>query len=166
MSLVDQAALNGLNASLIELVGVPDLAPILIAVRFLPVGLGSMVGMSRDPARFDVVRGRRLEAEISLLVSAATPQETRDKVNLVVTALLASDRAQARRLGLLKCELRKRGLPRELEDTPQGPQEIDLRFTILYEYIHDPTQAADRIGEIDLHLLGPGEPQVFHINPT
>ncbi len=166
MDLVDQAALNGLNTSLIELIGIPDLTPMLLSSRYLSVGLGSMVGMSRDPARYDVVRGRRLEAEISVLVSAATPQQTREKVNAVVMALLAADRAQARRLGLLKCELRKRGLPRELDGTPQGSQEIDLRFSVLYEYIHDPTQAAERIEEIKLHLLGPGAPQILPLNPS
>ncbi len=164
MNLVDQAALNGLNAALVQLIGLPDVVPTLVSARFLPVGLGALVGMSQDPERFDQLLGRRIDAEISLLASGATPEETRAKAGVITSALLAADRAVARRRGLLKWELRKRGLARELGESPLGPQEIELRFTVLYEYVHQPTDSAERIPGIDLTILGPGVSPVVQIN--
>jgi hypothetical protein len=150
MASADSEAIEALTTALTALIpgGVP--AP-LVAIHprcVRPAGLGGFIGLHHDPAG-DIV-GRRIDATLSVTVVADDPASLTAAITAVNRALVAADPTALRTSGVLKLALDDIG-PQTAAGDGGGLRQA-LSFTVLYEYLKPPEEAAGIIEEITLDV--------------
>jgi hypothetical protein len=131
----------------------PALPPELLVtpLRFVPTGLGGLVGLHDDPT--GEIFGRRLDAVVSITVRARTDAGLLDATNAVVQAIVAAERATLRALGILSLSLTEMG-PKWSQGT--GGNRVagrEITASVLYEYLKPPEEAGEVIQRIPINLV-------------
>ncbi len=130
------------------LVGVPQnrISLTVTPVRITATGLNGFVGMNADP--YGEIYGRRLEAVVSILVSADTPAELETTSASVITALTTQERAILADTGILRVRFR----PREPNTPGQAETIRHIVAEFSYEYLKLPEAAEGVIATIPIKV--------------
>jgi hypothetical protein len=150
MASVDSEAIAELTAALTALIpgSVPAPAVAIYPRCVRPASLGGFVGLHHDPEG-DII-GRRIDATLSVAVTAQDPASLSDAITAVNRALVAADPTALRSSGVLKLALDTIG-PRTAANDG-GNLRQDLTFTVLFEYLKPPEEAEGIIEEITLDV--------------
>lgn len=147
-------ALNRLSdamASLLPPAGDPALAPRLsiLAKRVRPSGIGGLVGFQSAPA--GGILGRRVTATAEVEVRAATLDALPGAVASLLGSLTSASRTELSVLGIQRLELEGLGPEPGPEDAAL-PVRRAIRFDVLFESLHRPTEAEGTIAHLPLAM--------------
>jgi hypothetical protein len=159
---IDTEALSGMSAAVASLFPPPEreeLATGLVvsAARITPTGVGGYVAPSASPVG-DVL-GRRVTADLRLIVRADTGPELEAAMNGLTTALLGAERRTLLEKGIQKLSLA--GLGQRV--IPGGEEESalatwDVGVAVVYEHLKTPEEPAGVIESIPMAIeAGTGE---------
>lgn len=150
MAAINEEAIEDLSVSLqVLLPDPPTGVSIDFAVhprRISPTGLGGYVG--HDPVHSGDITGRRVEATVRISASSRNHDNLQAAVAAVGLALLGAERQALAPLGFLTITQ---------EETVIAPgagslETAEMTFGVLYEYLKQPEDAEEVIGEIPINL--------------
>lgn len=143
--------LSDAMASLLPPAGDPALAPRLsiLAKRVRPSGIGGLVGFQTSPA--GGILGRRVTATAEVEVRAANRDALPAAVASLLGSLASASRTELSGLGIQRLELEAMG-PEPGPEDDVLPARRAIRFEVLFESLHRPTEAEATIARVPLAI--------------